>query len=155
MKERSSKSRLIEIIALCCLMTVLLFATGCNEAAKDTESTQPIIAEPMQTQTTTIQESVEVITPAIKEVSMIITESRFDPETITVNLNDLVRLNVYSKANDTMSLAITTFDVDELINPGEDLTIEFKADKKGTFELYCNHDCGKATDALKTEIIVN
>ncbi len=46
------------------------------------------------------------------------------------------------------------FGIDEKLNPGEEVTVEFIANKTGEFEFYCNVQCGAGHSDMRGKLIV-
>jgi nitrous-oxide reductase len=70
--------------------------------------------------------------------------SHFTPEHIEVNKGDTVVWHVTNieRAHDsTHGLAISGYDVNVSLEPGETTTIEFVADKPGVYPYYCTEFC--------------
>ena len=93
-------------------------------------------------------------TGAIKEFTMTAKQYEFDPNTITVNLGDTVILHITSE-DVKHGIALPDFGVSKDINPGEETTVEFVADKKGTFSFFCNVYCGAGHREMTGTLIVN
>ena len=89
----------------------------------------------------------------IKEFDMVAKQWEFDPETITVNDGDTVKLHIKSIDVDH-GIAIHEFEVNEYISAGETIDIEFVADKTGEFIFYCNVFCGADHKQMKGTLIV-
>jgi cytochrome c oxidase subunit II len=51
-------------------------------------------------------------------------------------------------------ILIPGFGVNKPLNPGEDVDIEFLADKKGTFPMICSVFCGHGHSDMKGSLIV-
>ncbi len=63
---------------------------------------------------------------------------KFAPKSITVNQGDKVKI-VFKNISGKHDLVIDEFDVKtDVLDAGGEETIEFVADKKGTFEFYCS-----------------
>jgi len=90
---------------------------------------------------------------AIKEFSMTAKQWSFTPNTLTVNQGDLVKLSIKS-IDVTHGFSIPAFDVDQRINSGQEITVEFVADKKGTFSFACSVSCGAGHAGMTGKIIV-
>lgn len=77
---------------------------------------------------------------SVKTFDVVEDSFSYSPSTITVKLGDKVKLNLTNKAADFPH----DFVIDELnaksskSAPGGTDTLEFTADKKGTFEFYCS-----------------
>ncbi len=89
---------------------------------------------------------------------------RFDPSTIAVNENDAVRLTVTSISNMMPMMAymfpnhgieIEDYELDYTLPVGETVTIEFVANKSGTFHFHCSIYCGMGHEDMHGELIVN
>ena len=77
----------------------------------------------------------------------------FEPSTIEVNKGDKVRLIVTS-ADVPHGIAIPEYGINERLDPGKPVTIEFTADKQGTFTAFCSVFCGSGHSDMKGKIIV-
>ncbi len=95
----------------------------------------------------------EVVKGEIKEFNVRSFNWGFDPEEIVVNLGDKVNLHVTTDDIDH-GLAINEFLVNKRVQPGLTTDIEFVADKKGTFEIYCSVPCGEGHLSMKGRLIV-
>lgn len=96
----------------------------------------------------TITQNVEV-----KEFKITAKQFAFEPSTIEVNKGDKVRLIVTSM-DVPHGIAISEYGVNERLNPGEPVTIEFTAEKEGTFTTFCSQFCGSGHGNMKGKIIV-
>jgi nitrosocyanin len=93
-------------------------------------------------------------TGAVKEFNMTVKQFSFDPDTITVNTGDKVKINIRSL--DVMhGFAIDEFGVNEQLPPLQTVTVEFVADKTGTFRFYCSVPCGPGHREMSGQLIVN
>lgn len=106
-------------------------------------------------ETTETQESES----AVKEIQMAVKKWRFDPKHIEVNEGDQVKLTISSEELD-LNFILSAFRISEKITAGESVTVEFTADKIGTFNFLCGDFClGKYGQvqgaALRGEIVVN
>lgn len=77
----------------------------------------------------------------------------FSPSTITVNEGDVVVMHVTSVDVDH-GIAITAFGVNETLKPGVTKTIQFVADKKGTYSFFCSVFCGSGHSSMAGTLIV-
>jgi heme/copper-type cytochrome/quinol oxidase subunit 2 len=79
---------------------------------------------------------------------------KFEPARIEVTEGDTVRLVLHS-TDTTHGIGIKEFKVDTRIpKGGEPVTVEFVADKVGTFEFKCSHFCGLGHGHMKGELVV-
>ncbi len=96
----------------------------------------------------------ELIQTNIKEFNMTAKQWQFSPDTIEVNEGDTVILNIKS-IDVTHGFALPNFGVDERLSPGNEVKIEFLANKEGTFYFACNVSCGVGHGGMNGKIIVN
>ena len=89
-----------------------------------------------------------------KEFSIIAKQWEFQPDTITVNKGDLVKLTIES-VDVNHGIKISEFNINERLNPGETVNIEFIADKTGEFSFFCSVPCGSGHGSMKGTLIVN
>ena len=89
----------------------------------------------------------------VKEFRMTAKQFSFVPETIEVNKGDKVRLIVTS-IDVPHGIAIPEYGINERLDPGKPVTIEFIADKQGTFTAFCSVICGAGHRDMKGKIIV-
>lgn len=89
----------------------------------------------------------------VKEFKMTARQFYFSPDTIEVSRGDKVRL-VISSIDVPHGISIPEYGINERLNPGEPVTIEFTADKEGTFTAFCSVFCGSGHGNMKGKIIV-
>ena len=90
----------------------------------------------------------------IKTVDVIASRFKFEPAIISVVEGDRVRLRLHS-VDRTHGIGIKAFRVKELIpKAGEAVTVEFVADRAGTFDITCSEYCGTGHRAMKGSLIV-
>ncbi len=89
----------------------------------------------------------------VKEFKMTAKQFVFDPATIEVNKGDKIRLIVTS-IDVPHGIAIPEYGINERLDPGKPVTIEFTADKEGTFTAFCSVFCGSGHSNMKGKIIV-
>jgi len=88
-----------------------------------------------------------------KEFKMTAKQFQFEPSTIEVNKGDKVRLIVTS-IDVPHGIAIPEYNINERLDPGKPVTIEFTADKDGTFTTFCSVFCGSGHSGMKGKITV-
>ena len=93
------------------------------------------------------------ITEETKEITMTATKWAFSPSEIKVNLNDKVILHVKS-IDVSHGFSLPAFNVNQELEPGKEITVEFTADKKGNFTFVCNVYCGQGHLNMKGNLIV-
>ena len=90
----------------------------------------------------------------VKIVDVTASQFQFDPATITVAQGDRVRLRLHS-VDRTHAFAIKAFRVKALIpRAGEAVTVEFVADRAGSFDFACAEYCGAGHSGMKGRLTV-
>lgn len=140
----------ILIVALLVVLGIFYFV----RQPAETENFQTGQQEPQVTTGQTEEPKPEPPTQQVKEINVIAKRWEFDPNPIVVNEGDLVRLKVRS-IDVSHGIAIPDFGISERLNPGQEVTVEFTADKKGTFSFYCNVVCGAGHSSMRGQLIVN
>ncbi len=93
-------------------------------------------------------------TPPVREFVVVAEKFAFTPERIEVTQGERVRVTVRS-ADTTHGWAIEAFDVDVLARKGgRPETVEFVADRAGTFEITCSEYCGRGHKRMKGVFVV-
>lgn len=78
----------------------------------------------------------------------------FQPRTISVKQGQLVRLRLTSR-DVTHGFYVPDFNIRQVvISPGKFTTVEFVADKAGTFPFYCNILCSMQHGSMNGKLIV-
>lgn len=77
----------------------------------------------------------------------------FIPNPIKVKQGDRVRLEIVSQDVDH-SFSLPDFNIDEKLEPGKEVVVEFVADKKGIFDFRCAILCGVGHSGMKGQLIV-
>ncbi len=102
----------------------------------------------------TSEEENEVqLTGETKEFTIEAFRFGFNPNNIEVNLGDKVRITAYSR-DVPHGLAINEFNVNMYLTGSTPQTVEFIADKKGTFTFFCNIPCGAGHSSMRGRLIV-
>ena len=89
----------------------------------------------------------------VKEFKITARQFQFEPSTIEVNKGDKVKLIVTS-VDVPHGIAIPEYGIDKRLEPGKPATIEFIADKQGTFTAFCSVFCGSGHSGMKGKLIV-
>ncbi|MBI4143839.1 cupredoxin domain-containing protein [Candidatus Woesearchaeota archaeon] len=108
-----------------------------------------IIEEPVVTP----QEQVEPETTAVKEFRVVASQWKFTPNTIEVSQGDRVRIIAHSE-DVTHGFVIKEYDISMQLDDNTEKTVEFVADKKGTFSFFCNIPCGSGHGGMRGQLIV-
>lgn len=92
-------------------------------------------------------------TGQIKEFNMTAKQFEFIPNKITVNVGDTVILHITS-TDVAHGIAIPQFGVSQQLPPGQEETVQFVADKAGTYTFYCNVFCGSGHRSMIGSLVV-
>jgi cytochrome c oxidase subunit 2 len=87
------------------------------------------------------------------EFTMTAKNYEFDPSTITVKKGEKVRLIITATDCDH-DFKLDAFDINQVLKKGDPETIEFTANKAGTFEFRCSLYCGKGHRRMKGKLVV-
>lgn len=136
-----NRNILIALVILLLLGGGFLFANTMNQSSQPTPTPSPIQAQ----QPTTEPSSTTTTTPAtignesmVKEFMVNGSAFKFDPKEIRVKKGDMVKITFKNTGG------MHDFVIDELkiatkvLQAGEEETVEFKAEKIGSFEYYCS-----------------
>lgn len=115
------------------------------------ESNMPVPGQNVQD--TEVQQQEEPQTTQVKEFKMTAKQFQFEPSTIEVNKDDKVRLIVTS-IDVPHGISIPEYGINERLDPNKPVTIEFTADKAGTFTAFCSVFCGSGHSNMKGKIVV-
>ena len=89
----------------------------------------------------------------VREINITAKQWAFEPNIIRVNKGDKVILHINS-LDVKHGFALPDFKIAREINPGMELTIEFVADKTGSFDFFCNVACGRGHGSMEGVLIV-
>ena len=92
-------------------------------------------------------------TPAVHEIQMTARKYKFDPDVITVKKGEAVRL-IISALDRKHGFQLKEFGIKQELLKGVPTTIEFTADKAGTFEFKCSEFCGFGHGRMKGKLVV-
>jgi nitrous-oxide reductase len=88
------------------------------------------------------------------EVTVTARKYSFTPSRIEVTQDDIVRITL--KAEDIPhSLTIDEYRIAKRAAPGQPASIEFRADKAGTFPFYCNLTSDERCKEMRGQLVVN
>ncbi len=116
----------------------ILIITGCSNS-----STGNIVKET----------SSEPFTGEVKEFRIEAFRYGFDPAVIEVNQGDKVRIIATSR-DVPHGFAIDEYGINLYLDGLRPKTVEFTADKAGTFIYYCNVPCGGGHSSMRGRLIV-
>jgi cytochrome c oxidase subunit 2 len=89
----------------------------------------------------------------VRKFTMTAKNYEFDPSVITVKKGEKVRLIITATDRDH-GIKLDAFDVNQVLKKGDPTTIEFTADKAGTFEFKCSVYCGLGHRKMKGKLVV-
>jgi cytochrome c oxidase subunit 2 len=89
----------------------------------------------------------------VRIIKMTASRYKFEPDTITVKSGEKIRLLVTS-ADVSHGLIIPDFKVSLVIDAKKTASVEFIADKKGTFHAHCGVYCGPGHSHMHAHFIV-
>jgi cytochrome c oxidase subunit 2 len=87
------------------------------------------------------------------EIPMTAKKYEFTPSSIHVKKGEHVRLLITAADHDH-GFKLPAFDIQQELKKGETTTVEFTADKAGTFRFACSHVCGFGHRGMKAELVV-
>lgn len=88
------------------------------------------------------------------EVTMKTFQFGFEPNTIRVRRGDLVVIHIISQ-DITHGFAIQEYGINVQTPPGQATTVQFIADKPGTFTMFCTVFCGTGHPNHKGSLVVD
>lgn len=92
-------------------------------------------------------------TGVVKEFFITAKDWEFTPTAIQVSEGDIVVLHVKT-IEGIHGFMIPDFGINERLDPGEEVTLTFVANKKGTFPFVCSVYCGKGHIHMKGILVV-
>jgi cytochrome c oxidase subunit II len=89
----------------------------------------------------------------VHEIPVTAKKYEFTPSSIHVKKGEHVRLLITAVDHDH-GFKLPAFDIQQELKKGDTTTIEFTADKAGTFRFACSHVCGFGHRGMKAELVV-
>jgi len=91
--------------------------------------------------------------PAVRTFSVTAKRYSFTPPRIEVAEDDVVKIEL--KTEDIAhSFTIDAYRIAKRVSPGHPVSFEFRADKPGTFPIYCNLQIDEGCRQMKGELVV-
>ncbi|HLY59181.1 MAG TPA: cupredoxin domain-containing protein [Terriglobia bacterium] len=87
------------------------------------------------------------------EITVVARKFEFNPNVITVKQGDRVRLVITASDRDH-GFKLEAFKVDQELKKGQPTSIEFTADKAGSFPFQCSDFCGLGHGKMKGKLVV-
>lgn len=95
----------------------------------------------------------ELLEDGVRVIEVKASKYKFEPDPIVVKLGEKVRL-VLTSTDVAHGIAISEFKVNLTIPAGKTASVEFVADKQGTFHAYCSVYCGSGHGHMHGTFIV-
>ena len=92
-------------------------------------------------------------TSDMREIEVTAKKFEFNPNLISVKRRDHVKLVITALDRDH-GFKLEPFNIDVKLKKGEPTTIEFTADKAGTFPFQCSNFCGLGHGKMKGKMVV-
>lgn len=99
------------------------------------------------------QQNAQQAAQEVKEFKITAKQFQFEPATIEVSKGDKVRLLVTS-VDVPHGIKIEEYGINQRLDVGKEVVIEFTADKQGTFTAFCSVFCGSGHSNMKGKLIV-
>lgn len=131
------KIRLLTVLAV----SLFLVGAGCNTTSNNNEPAAAATSEGLP------------VKGEVKSFTIIASQYKFEPGTIIIKKGDTVRLTLTSKDVEH-SFVLREFNVNVDLPPGKTQSIEFVADKTGTFTFRCWVYCGDGHSEMAGRLVV-
>ncbi len=92
--------------------------------------------------------------PARREFTVVGRRYSFTPDRIEVNQDDQVRITLAAE-DIPHSFTIDAYRIAKRAAPGQSVTFEFRAERPGTFEFYCNLTTDDGCRRMRGQLIVS
>jgi cytochrome c oxidase subunit 2 len=99
------------------------------------------------------QEPPATLSGNVREIQMTAKKYEFNPNLIIVKKGERVRLVITALDRDH-GFKLEAFGIDQKLTKGDPTTIEFTADKVGTFKFQCSVFCGFGHGRMKGKLVV-
>jgi cytochrome c oxidase subunit II len=101
-----------------------------------------------------VSASGDVAPPPPRAIEIVASRFKFEPATLQVAEGDRVRLTLRSMDTDH-GFAIKKLDVRVAVpRTGEPVTVEFVAERPGTYEFKCSEYCGPGHGRMKGQLVI-
>ncbi len=90
---------------------------------------------------------------SVSEIEVTAQQFSFIPDSIRVKLGETVRLKIKS-IDVTHGFALPEFEINEVLQPGKEIQVEFQATRKGSFQFFCSIACGIGHSKMRGTLIV-
>lgn len=89
----------------------------------------------------------------VQEFSLTARQWEFQPSTITVKKDIPVKLTITS-TDVAHGFALTDFNVNSRLEPGQATVVQFTPDRAGTFNFFCSVVCGSGHGGMRGTLVV-
>jgi cytochrome c oxidase subunit 2 len=89
----------------------------------------------------------------VHEIQLTLKKYEFGPSTLRVKKGERVKLILVAVDHDH-GFKLDEFDVNQKVQKGTTATVEFTADKAGTFQFRCSNVCGLGHRGMKGTLVV-
>ena len=141
-------------------LLISFLVVGCNaprlDVAKTLQEVTPQAPDqpPVQLPAQDTDNAKPVPVASNKTFTITAFQFEFEPSVINVDLGDQVTIDITS-TDVVHGFSLPTFGIKERLEPGETITVEFVADKKGVFPFFCSVQCGEGHGGMKGTLVVN
>jgi cytochrome c oxidase subunit 2 len=91
--------------------------------------------------------------PGLHEIRVTLKKYEFSPGLLRVKKGERVRL-ILAAADHDHGFKLDEFEVNQKVQKGTTATVEFTADKAGTFQFRCSNVCGLGHRGMKGTLVV-
>ncbi|MBI1969420.1 cytochrome c oxidase subunit II [Candidatus Woesearchaeota archaeon] len=145
---------IIRMIWLLLVLSLTLLACQAEQQQEPMQAPAPSVPEALaQEQDSVVLPAEAPTTQAPVEISVIAKRFSFSPDPIRVKKGDRVILKITSMDVEH-GFAIPAFGINKPLPPGQEVVIEFTADKTGTFDVFCSVYCGTGHKGMKGKLVV-
>lgn len=92
-------------------------------------------------------------TIGVREIKIVANQFSFSPNLIKLKLNEDVRFKLIS-SDVPHGFTISELGINQYAQPGKETVFDFKATKKGTFNVICSVSCGSGHGAMRSTLII-
>lgn len=140
-------------IAVLLMLSVFLISACAQQMPEDLVGQGTPVKQQVPAENKQVEEKIVTPSGEVKELKITAKQFQFEPATIEVSKGDRVRLIVTS-ADVPHGISIPEYGINERLDVGKPVTIEFTAEKEGTFTTFCSVFCGSGHSNMKGKIIV-
>lgn len=97
--------------------------------------------------------SASVLPGEIREIEVTAQQFSFTPNPIRVKLGEMIRLKIKS-LDVAHGFSLPEFGINEILQPGKEIQVEFQATRKGSFQFFCSVVCGLDHSGMRGTLIV-